>query len=178
MSQALIVIDMQYDNFADSGMSEEQAKLVIEKTNQLISYAKANGMPVYIMEHISINPAYTMFATGTKGAKTHVDIGTKKTTTVTKHYPNSFRETTLQELLDKDNTTDVIISGAMTHMCVDTTVRAANDLGYNVTLVSDACFTKDLKFGDSVVRSSDVQVSYIAALQDGFCEVVGMDTLT
>ena len=35
--------------------------------------------------------------------------------------------------------------GMMTHMCVDTTVRAAKDLGYLVTLISDACATKRLR---------------------------------
>lgn len=33
----------------------------------------------------------------------------------------------------------------MTHMCIDTTVRAAKDFKYNITLISDACATKDLE---------------------------------
>ncbi len=38
----------------------------------------------------------------------------------------------------------MIICGMMTHMCVDTTVRAAMDYGYSVKVVGDACATMDL----------------------------------
>jgi nicotinamidase-related amidase len=171
MKQALLIIDMQHDNFTDSNMTKTEAQVMLDHTNQIITYAKTKGMPIYIIEHISRNPASTLFLTGTKGAQTHAEIDTAGTTTIIKHYPSSFRETKLQECLNQKGITELIISGAMTHMCIDTTVRAGNDLGYNITLVSDACFTKDLTFGDRVVKAADVQVSYMAALEDGFCKM-------
>lgn len=176
MSKALLVIDVQYDNFADSSMSDNESKQVIYKTNQLISHAKDSAMPVYVIEHISTNPLFPMFATGTKGAQTHAEIDTKETTVVIKHYPNSFRETGLQDMLEGDGITDIIMCGAMTHMCIDATVRAGSDLGYRVTLVHDACFTKDLEFEGRIVNAADVQVSYLAALGDGFCDVIDVNT--
>lgn len=63
---------------------------------------------------------------------------------VTKNYPNSFRDTGLKALLDKQGVTEVIVVGAMSHICVDATTRAANDLGYKTTTIHDACATLDL----------------------------------
>ena len=172
MKQALLIIDMQYDNFADSSMTNDQTQAVIDHTNQLISHAKAKGMPIYIIEHISLNPASTLFLADTRGSQTHMQIDTAGTIALIKHYPSSFRETKLQEHLEIESITGLIISGAMTHMCIDTTVRAGNDLGYQITLVSNACFTKDLIFEGHTVKAADVQVSYMAALEDGFCKVI------
>ena len=76
---------------------------------------------------------------------------------IKKNYPNSFRDTTLQNELQKESIKNLIICGAMTHMCIDTTVRAGFDLGYKIELVSDACATKDLIFEDEVVKAKEVQ---------------------
>jgi nicotinamidase-related amidase len=53
----------------------------------------------------------------------------------------------------------------MTHMCVDATVRAAADLGFDVILVSDACATRDLEFGGVQVPAAQVQAAFLAALK-------------
>ncbi len=37
----------------------------------------------------------------------------------------------------------------MSHMCIDTTVRAAKELGFKCTLIADACADRNLKFGDA-----------------------------
>ncbi|MEN9749143.1 MAG: hypothetical protein RL149_221 [Actinomycetota bacterium] len=58
----------------------------------------------------------------------------------------------------------------MTHMCIDTTVRAANDLGFKVTVYGNACATRDLIF-ERTVSAEDVQSSYLAALDGSFAEV-------
>ena len=171
MKQALIIIDMQHDNFADSNMSDDQAQVMIDRTNQLITYTKAKGMPIYIIEHISTSPASTLFLSGTKGAQTHTSIDTTDTTTIIKHYPSSFRETQLQAYLETEGITALIISGAMTHMCIDSTVRAGNDLGYQITLVSDACFAKDLSFEGHTVNTAEVHTAYMSALGDGLCKL-------
>jgi nicotinamidase-related amidase len=69
------------------------------------------------------------------------------------------------------------VVGMMTHMCVDTTVRAANDAGYKVTLIGDACATKDLEFDSARVSAADVQTSYLAAIDGSFAAVVSTSTL-
>ena len=59
----------------------------------------------------------------------------------------------------------VVITGMMTHMCVDATARAAADFGFKVIIAEDACATKDLKFGDTVIPADHVHKAFLAALK-------------
>src|SRR5690606_9381962 len=64
---------------------------------------------------------------------------------VVKNYPNSFLKTDLKEILDKQGVEEVVVIGAMSHMCIEATSRAASDFGYQVTVVHDACATCNLQ---------------------------------
>ena len=59
----------------------------------------------------------------------------------------------------------VVITGMMTHMCVDATARAAADFGFQVIVAEDACATRDLKYGDVTVPADHVQKAFLAALK-------------
>ena len=50
-------------------------------------------------------------------------------------------------------------------MCVDATARAAGDFGFKVIVAEDACATKDLKFGDTVIPAEHVHKSFMASLR-------------
>jgi nicotinamidase-related amidase len=84
---------------------------------------------------------------------------------VYKHEPNSFLNTNLLELLKSWEIDRVIITGMMTHMCVDATARAASDLGFQVIVAEDACATLDLKYGETVIPAEHVQKAFLAALK-------------
>ena len=60
----------------------------------------------------------------------------------------------------------------MTHMCVDTTVRAAMDYGYQVKLAADACATMDLNLNGEIIPADTVHKAFIAALDGVFAEIV------
>ena len=57
-------------------------------------------------------------------------------------------------------------------MCVDATVRAAVDLGFETTVAHDACATCDLEFGGQAVAAPAVHAAFLAALADGYARVV------
>jgi len=80
-----------------------------------------------------------------------------------KNYPSAFRDTGLQELLKDAGIEQLDFCGAMTQMCIDTTVRAAFDLGYNCQVISDSCAAKNLKFEGRTVPASTVQDAFIAS---------------
>ena len=88
-----------------------------------------------------------------------------------KHHPNSFRDTALLAALRAAEVSKLVVAGMMTHMCVDTTVRAAADLGFACTLAGDACATRDLVFDGERVDSHQVQLAYLAALNGSFAAV-------
>jgi nicotinamidase-related amidase len=91
---------------------------------------------------------------------------------VVKNFPNSFRSTSLSEILKKVKPDNLVICGAMSHMCIDATARAAFDFGFNCIVVEDACATKDLIFQGNIIKASDVHASFMAALAVPYAKVI------
>ncbi len=48
-------------------------------------------------------------------------------------------------------------------MCVDSTTRAASELGFTCTVVADACAAPDLALGDVTVPGATVHAAFLAA---------------
>ena len=94
---------------------------------------------------------------------------------VRKSYPSSFRETTLQDILKPLGITKLVIAGMMSHMCVDTTVRAAYDLGYQIDVIADGCTTMDLEYKGTVIPAEIVTKTYMASLNGMFARVLNAD---
>jgi nicotinamidase-related amidase len=65
----------------------------------------------------------------------------------------------------------------ITHMCVDTTVRAAFDLGFACTLAHDACATGDLAFAGQTVAAEQVRTAYVAALGALFAKASAVEEI-
>jgi nicotinamidase-related amidase len=86
---------------------------------------------------------------------------------ITKQEVNSFQKTDLQEYLKSNAINRLVIIGMQTQMCLEGAVRAAHDFGYDCIVVQDACATRDLKFGDKMVKAEDVQTAVLATLKDG-----------
>jgi nicotinamidase-related amidase len=93
-------------------------------------------------------------------------------TVISKNFPNSFRDTPLLEYLRERQITRLVIAGMMTQMCIDTTVRAAADLGFECLLAHDACATRALSFGGVTVPAESVQAAFLAALNGLFARVL------
>jgi len=72
---------------------------------------------------------------------------------------------------------ELIVCGAMSHMCIDTTVRAAFDLGYHSIVVEDACATRNLEFNGVTVEAAKVHAAFMAALAYGFAKVTALKNL-
>jgi nicotinamidase-related amidase len=83
----------------------------------------------------------------------------------------------LQQHLSGLGAKRLLLAGMMTHMCVDTTVRAAADMGYACTLAYYACATRDLSFAGATVKAQDVQTAYLAGLNGLFAVLRSSDEL-
>ena len=171
MKKALIIIDMQNDYFAGGKMALMGIENAMNNTMKLIENTKTKGYDIFFIQHISMREGVGFFLPGSEGAKLHKRFDLSIGMVIEKHYPNSFRETSLQEKLQNKGIKDLIICGAMSHMCVDTTVRAAFDLGYDIELISDACATKDLTFEGKILKAEDVHSAFMASLDGVFCKV-------
>ena len=72
---------------------------------------------------------------------------------------------------------DSVIGGAMSHMCIDATVRAAFDLGFTCMVAEDACATKNLMFQNKTIHASEVHASFMAALSGSYATVRSTRTI-
>lgn len=172
MSTALVLIDLQNDYFPGGAMELVDAESAVSNAALLLSAFRQRSWPVFHVQHIATRPGSTFFLPGTTGAEIHASVHPSAgERIVTKHFPNSFRETALLEALREIDASTLVVAGMMTHMCVDTTVRAASDLGFQCVLAHDACATKNLQFAGQSVDAKSVQLAYLASLSGSFAIV-------
>lgn len=177
MKKALILIDIQNDYF-EGGRNElvnsEQAAIQAKK---ILQYFRDCKLPVFHVQHISQKPDAKFFIQDTDGINFyHACRPLEHEEVIIKHRPNSFLNTELEQKLDEKGIDTLVICGMMTHMCVDTTVRAANNFGYAVELIEDACATKNLEWKNIFVSAQQIQIAYMAALDGTFAKVYQSDS--
>jgi nicotinamidase-related amidase len=168
---ALVVIDVQNDYFPGGRWTLSGIDAAANNVARLLSAARKAGDLVVHIRHEFPTAEAPFFAAGSVGAQIHPSVqNLDSEPVVLKHHINSFRETNLKELLDRNAVKDLTICGAMSHMCVDAAARAANDLGYNCTVVHDACASRDLEFGGATIPAAQVHAAFMAALQFGYAK--------
>jgi len=150
---ALLLIDIQEFYFDESKSPLEGNLEASTQAGFLLGYFRNAGMPVIHVMHKGGGEIHE-FVTPIDGEKL-----------IVKESVSCFRETELLDYLKGTEITTLVIVGMMTHMCVEAATRAATDLGYDCILVHDACATKDLKFGDEVVKARDVHLSTLSTLR-------------
>jgi nicotinamidase-related amidase len=166
MNTALLLIDIQKDYFPGGKMELVNPLEAAQKAYVLLQCFREHGAHHIHIQHIAIKPDATFFIKGTEGSDIHDSVAHfEGEPIVYKHYPNSFRETNLLELLKGWGIERVVIAGMMTHMCVDATARAAADFGFQVIVAEDACATRDLKYGETLIPAEHVHKAFLAALK-------------
>lgn len=165
MKAALVLIDIQNDYFEGGAMELSGSEAACKNAGRLLDYHRTNGLPIIHVQHIASRPAATFFRPNTPGAEIHHNVRPlPQEKIVVKHFPNSFKDTDLLTWLKDGDIAELVFCGMMTHMCVDATVRAAKDFGFECTLIADACATRNLDVKGFKVKAADVHQSFIAAL--------------
>lgn len=171
-----VVIDIQNDYFPKGAMELHQPEMAASNAERALKAARDAHIPTIMVQHLALGPTATFFRPGTPGADLRPGFEPQVDDIhLIKHYANAFRETPLDEELKRLGADHLVVAGMMTHMCIDTTCRAAADRGYQVTLLGDATATRDLSFGERRVAAEDVQAAYLAALSGSFAEVMATD---
>ena len=166
MKTALLVIDIQKDYFPGGKFPLVDPLEAAKKAYMLLQCFREHGGRHVHIQHISLKPNATFFIKGDSGSDIHDSVAHfEGEPIVYKHEPNSFLNTNLLDLLKSWDVERVVITGMMTHMCVDATARAASDLGFQVVIAEDACATRDLKYGDTVIPAEHVHKAFLAALK-------------
>ena len=169
----LLLIDIQNDYFPGGAMALVQPEAAAANASLALEIFRQTGRPVIHVRHEAARPGATFFLPGTPGADIQAAVAPAAgETVITKAWPNSFRDTGLGQAVAACGASRLVVAGMMTHMCVDATVRAGFDLGYTVTVLADACATRELSFDGRPVAAADVQAAFLAALGAVYAAVV------
>jgi nicotinamidase-related amidase len=176
MKTALILIDLQNDYFPGGALELTGITQAAAQARKALAACRSKGLPVFHVQHLSLGAGAGFFIPGTRGAEIHEDVRPGPgEQVIRKHYPNAFRETGLTEALNAAGVEALIIGGAMSHMCVDATTRAAFDYGLTCTVIHDACATRDLVFQGRTIPAAQVHGAFMAALGMRYARVVSLE---
>lgn len=176
MKPALILVDIQQDYFPNGRMEVAGAIEASMAARKLLEQFRENKLSIIHIQHISTRPGAAFFLPGTEGISIHENVAPlPHEIVIQKHFPNSFRDTQLNDYLTSKGIKELVICGMMSHMCIDATVRAAFDKGYACTVAHDACATRSLVFNGAVVPAEHVHGAYMAALGAVYAKVLAAE---
>jgi len=154
-STALIIIDIQNFYFPGGASALVEPEKAAEQAKVLLNYFRENNGLVVHVRH-DFNPG---------GEINELVKPLESEKVFTKKEVNAFLNTGLNDYLKQNNIKYVTLCGMQTHMCLEGGTRAARDLGYECTVVEDACATRDLTFGDVTIKAKEVHYSTTATLK-------------
>jgi ureidoacrylate peracid hydrolase len=160
----LLVVDPYNDFLSEGGKLYElsrstlEANNVVELMRQTLAAARAAGVRVFISPHHrwresdpydhwkTMPPVQAsaaaghLFADGTWGGRFHPDFEPLAGEVVAQEHwlSSGFANTDLDLQLKKHGLRAVVVIGMRANTCIESTVRFAAELGYQVTLVKDA----------------------------------------
>jgi nicotinamidase-related amidase len=175
--RAIIVVDLQKEYLPEGKLPLVGIHNAAINATRVIETARLRGELVIHVRHENPQSGASFFVPDSAGVEIIPQVSPAPGEEIlVKHYPNSFRATTLEQSLDAAGIDEVVIVGAMSHMCVDATARAAADSGYGVTVVDDACATMNLRHGAQDVPAAQVHAAHMAALAFAYARVVSTST--
>lgn len=170
-NSALVLIDCQ-NTYREGIMQLEGVEPALVQCQKLLARYRDAGRPVIHIQHdAGTGSPYDLNARS--GAIADIVQPRDGEPVVVKTYPSSFEKTNLDELLKGLGVQDVALVGFMTHVCVNSTARAAFNHGYRPIVVANATATRSLPSPTGGVTSAnDLHEASLTALHDMFAVVV------
>lgn len=133
MQKALLVIDMQTGLFEGENAIEQQERL-FKVVNRLIDKAHQDNQTIIFVQHTEEVGLVESSAQWQLDQRLHQKETDKR---MSKKHLDAFWDTPLIAYLKDHDIHELIIVGCQTEYCIDTTIRSAKRLGYEVTLIKD-----------------------------------------
>ncbi|MFD1065465.1 cysteine hydrolase family protein [Oceanobacillus locisalsi] len=173
MSTALIIVDIQNDYFPNGNMELVNTDKGAANAAKVLEWFRQHHKDnIFHIQHIASDPSLGFFLPDTEGANINdAVLPLENESVITKHFPNSFLNTELESKLKEKGITNIVVAGMMTHMCIDATVRAAVDLGYETTLIEDACATREVAYNGKTVPAEQVHYAFVGALHGMYAAI-------
>jgi nicotinamidase-related amidase len=166
----LVLIDCQ-NTYTYGVMELDGVQAALDEVATLLDRARTAGIPIIHVQH-SDGPGSLYDIEAESGAIVPRVAPLVHEPVIVKQFPNSFVDTAFDHRLKEVGASNLLVVGFMTHMCVNSTARAAFNIGYAPTVVASATATRALPgVGDDVVSAPALQSASLAALADLFAVV-------
>lgn len=192
MPQALIIIDQQQGIDSDSlGIrnNPDAQSIMLE----MLFFWRARAWPVFHIKHRSKDPQSVFWPEQTgynfkeqfepnqkRPSQQNYDQVSSKSDefVIEKAVPCAFTKNSLEQKLQSLGINSIVVVGASTNNSVESTVRSAGNLGFNVIVVEPACFAFDKADFSGVLRSAQqVHDMSIANLNKEYAMVLSWEQL-
>lgn len=171
-SSVLVLVDCQQE-YVSGALVLSNVEDALAEVAKLLSKARSSGTPIIHIAHKGEKGGVFDREDSGKGAFAALAAPIAGEIVIEKGLPNSFAGTNLKDEIDRTGKKELIICGFMTHMCVNSTARAAMDLGYRTTIVRKACATRDLPNLDGgIIEASVLHEASLIGLSDRYSIVV------
>ncbi len=168
---ALLVIDVQ-QGLDDPAWGERNNPLAESNMASLLSHWRSVSWPVIHVQHASTSPTSPLRPDQPGYALKPFAEPSEGEAHFTKSVNSAFIGTGLEEHLRNEGIESLVIVGLTTDHCVSTSTRMAGNLGFEVTLVSDATATFERVGPDGARHSAEAMHAVnLASLHDEFCRV-------
>lgn len=172
MKRGLVIVDLQNEYLPNGKLPLTGIESAVANAALVVSHSRNTGVPVFHVRHESDDEGAPIFVKGSSGADIQPAVAPEgDEPVIVKKHINAFRETDLKQQLEAADIQELVVIGAMSHMCIDAVVRVAADMGYPVTVLHDACATLDLKFGGVNVPAAHAHATMMAAFEFGYATV-------
>ncbi|MDN7243629.1 cysteine hydrolase family protein [Planococcus sp. N028] len=134
MKQVLLIIDAQQE-LIDGNQNQPGVALkeiLLDNINKVVDKAMASSVPIVFIRDLDVAGGEG------PGFQIHSSIKVPEDASIfDKKATNSFHQTPLLEHLRQYEIEHLVIMGCQTEYCIDTAVRTATVIGFDVTLVGD-----------------------------------------
>jgi nicotinamidase-related amidase len=171
---ALIIVDVQraFDEWEAAGRRRNNPDAVAGIAALLAAF-RERGAPLFHIRHEGTRPA-SSFRPGSTGFAVKDEARERDgEPVIVKRVNSAFIGTDLESRLRAAHITRVVICGATTNHCVETTTRMAGNLGFDTHLVRDATWTFDRVGPDGDAHSAeDIHAMTLSNLNSEFARIV------
>jgi nicotinamidase-related amidase len=171
---ALIVIDAQraFDEWEAAGKRRNNPE-ALARIVELLAAFRAGKTPIFHIRHESMRPN-SSFAPGSTGYPVKNEAREiEGEPVIVKRVNSAFIGTDLEARLRAAAIKTLVICGATTNHCVETTTRMAGNLGFDAALVRDATWTFDRVGPDGDAHSAEeIHAMTLANLNGEFARIV------
>lgn len=175
MNPALVLIDLQraIDDPVWRAAGPRNHPEAEARVADLLRLWRGRDWPVFHVRHLSTFPGST-YAPGGPGAPFKAEAEPLAgEAVIDKSTHSAFVDTDLEARLRGAGIDTFAIAGVITNNSIEATVRHACDLGFQVLLIQDACFTFARRDWNGVLRSAEeVHAMSLANLDGEYCEVI------